>query len=254
MALPTTKTKPKTDFLTARVAIIGPPKIGKSTFASQLGDGVIFAATESGLDYLEVFQTKIDKYEDFANMVTELTTTKHQFKTVVIDTIDKLIEKAENLICQRNKVPFIKDMPYGAGYTATKRMIIADLDKLTAAGLGYSLIGHCKEKEFMTESIKYTAMATSLGKSYEESVLGQVDFIFYCYSDSSKQRKILTKPTKYVQCAGDRSTKLPEKMDMNAQLVIDILKGEIKVEHTQNTLTVTQIKAPSVQADKGKLQ
>lgn len=225
MALPTQKTKPKTDFLTTRTCIVGNPKVGKSTFASNLGPGVIFAATEQGLDFLSVFKKDINTYADFTEMVKELTTTKHNFHTVVVDVIDKLIEKAEAHICTVNKVQFIKDLPYGAGYTAVKRLIVNDLEKITNSGLGLTLITHAKDREFKTESIAWTATATSLSKSYEESILGLCDLILYCYIDSNNQRMIRTKPNKYVMCAGDRSTKLPEKMPMNAELVIETLKG-----------------------------
>ena len=222
--LPTTKTKPKTDFLTTRTCIVGNPKVGKSTFASELGEGVIFAATEQGLDFLSVYKSDINSYADFTKFVQAITTTKHEFHTVVIDVMDKLIEMAEAQICAINKVQFIKDIPYGAGYTATKRLILADLEKISNAGLGLTLLTHAKEKEYKQESISYTAMATSLPKSYEEPILGLCDLILYCYIDASGKRMLRTKPNKYVLCAGDRSTKLPEKMEMNAKLVIETLK------------------------------
>lgn len=222
--LPKQKTQPKNDFLKTITCIVGNPKVGKSTFASQLGDGVIFAATEQGLDFLSVYKYDIKKYTDFQEMVKLLTTEKHEFHTVVIDVVDKLIERAEEHICNINKVQFIKDMAYGAGYTAVKRLIMADLEKIVKHGLGLTLITHAKEKEFKQESISYTAMGTSLSKSYEEQILGLCDMILYCYIDTSGKRMIRTKPNKYVLCAGDRSTKLPEKMEMNAQLVIETLK------------------------------
>lgn len=225
MALPTEKTKQKTDFLTARVAVVGNPKVGKSTFASKLGDGVIFAATESGLDYLEVFSKKIDVYEDFINLIKDLESEKHGFKTVAIDTVDKLIEKAEEYICRKNKVNSIKDIPYGDGYKATKKLVSSDLDRLSDIGMGYTIITHSKDKQYISENIKYTAIGTSMSASYEESILGLVDFIFYCYVDSNKKRMMLTKPTKFVQCAGDRSNILPPKMEMDPDLIITALKN-----------------------------
>lgn len=233
--LPIKKSEVKTDFLRTVTCIVGNPKVGKSTFASQLGDKVLFAATEQGLDFLSVYKCDIKTYADFSKMVNELTTAKHDFHTVVIDVVDKLIELAETQICQANKVQFIKDMAYGAGYTAVKRLIMSDLEKIIKHGLGLTLITHAKEKEFKQESIAYTAMGTSLSKSYEEQILGLCDLILYCYIDTNGKRTIRTKPSKYVLCAGDRSTKLPEKMEMDAKLVIETLKKPIQPTTNQQT-------------------
>jgi hypothetical protein len=223
--LPTTKTTIKKDFLTTRVCLVGNAKVGKSTFASQLGDSVIFAATEDGHNFLEVFKVDIKSWQDFSKMVTDLTTTKHNFKTVCVDVIDKLIDFAEAEICARNKVQFIKDIGFGAGYTATKRLLLGELQKITDNKLGLTIITHAKEREFKQEATSFTAMATSMGRSYEESVLGMMDLILYCYVNSAGKRMARTKPNKYVIACGDRSNKLPEVMELDAKKVIEIING-----------------------------
>lgn len=232
MALPTQKTTIKNDFLTTKVCIVGAPKVGKSTFASQLGDNAVFLATEKGHDFLSIYKVDIENFEQFANAIHDLTATKHNFKTVVIDVMDKLIEICEAEICKRNKVADIKDLAYGAGYSATKKLMMPMLEKIVNANLGLIFITHGKEKEYKQENISWTAMGTSIPKSYEEQILGMCDLILYAYIDSTNKRMIRTKPNKYISCAGDRSTRLPEKMEMDAQLVQKYLnpKNEIKQE------------------------
>jgi hypothetical protein len=228
--LPTKKTEIKSDATTSTIAIVGNPKVGKTTFASQLDENVIFAATESGHDYLSLYKVDIKTFEDFEKMIASLATDKHQFKSVAIDTIDNLIEMAERQICEKNKVQFIKDIPFGAGYTATKKLVTTSLVKIQSLGLGVIIITHAKEKEYKQENISYTAMGTSISKSYESAILGFCDFILYCYIDNQNKRMVRTKPSKYVLCAGDRSTKLPEKIEMDAKQILQIIKNPIIIK------------------------
>lgn len=226
MQLPNTKSTVKSNFLNAKTLIVGAGKTGKSTFASQLGENVLFLATEQGLDYLEVFKIDIKTYKDFQDAIQVLTTTKHSYKTICIDILDKLIEMAENEVCARNKVPAIKDMAYGSGQVATKKLIFTDLDKLNNAGFGIIMICHQREKEFKTEAISWTAMGTSLSKSYDDAFLGFVDLILYVYANSSGKRMLRTKPNKYCMAAGDRSNKLPEVMELDAKKVLEIFNQQ----------------------------
>lgn len=224
--LPTTKTALKTDFLKARVCIVGSPKTGKSTFASQLGENVLFLATESGLDFLSVYKTDINQWTDFENAVKELKLGKHKFTTVVIDVMDNLIEMCEAEICKRNKVEYLKDIAFGAGWTASKRMLKHYMEEITDMGLGLTTITHTKNKEVKQEVISWTALGTSMSASYEEMILGMTDLILHVYINQAGQRMIRTKPTKFIQCAGDRSGKLPETMPLDAKLVIETLKKQ----------------------------
>lgn len=223
--LPTEKTVPKNDFLRTKVCIAGAPKTGKSTFASQLGDTVLFLATERGHDFLSVFKVDINEWNDFEKAISELKTAKHSFTTVVIDVVDNLIEMCEAEICKRNKVQFLKDIPFGGGWTASKSLLKSKMIEIQNMNLGITLVTHTKDKEVKQEVVTWTAVGTSIPKSYEESLLGLCDLILYAYVNQANQRVIRTKPTKFIQCAGDRSNKLPEVMPLDAKLVIDTLKG-----------------------------
>lgn len=223
MALATAKSTIKKDYSNLNVCIVGAPKTGKSTFASQLGDNVYIAAFEPGYHFLEVFKSDIGKWQDFENMVTALHTEKHTYKHLVIDTIDIMYGYAEDEICKRNKVDKITDLPYGSGFKATKKLIMNELDRVNKLGMGITFISHVKEKEYIKDNIKWTGIGTSMSASVEEQILGLCDLILFCYIDKDGTRKIRTKPTKFVQCAGDRSNKLPELMPMNPKAVMESL-------------------------------
>lgn len=224
MAIATVKSSVTNDYKALNVCIVGNAKVGKSTFASQLGDNVYFAATEAGHKFLSVYKSDIYKWDDFANLVTELTTTKHEFKTLVIDVVDYLVEMAEAEICIRNKVKAISDVPMGGGYSATRKLLMYEFTKLNAYGIGITFITHAKEKEYKSDSISWTAMGTSLSDTTEKKLLGFCDVILYAYVDKDKKHKVRTKPTKNIMCAGDRSGKLAEIMDLDAKQIMEALK------------------------------
>lgn len=223
------KSKIKTDYTALNVCIVGAPKCGKSTFASQLGEGVYFAATEPGHHFLEVFKSDINCWKDFEVLVNALTTEKHDFKHLVIDVVDKLHGYAQDEICSRNKVKEIADIPFGGGYTASKRLLMNDLERINRAGIGLTFITHPKDKEVKKDNITWTAVGTSLANSIENQILGMCDLILFAYMDKENKRMIRTKPTRYVQCAGDRSNLLPEHMPLDPKLVMEYLNGTKKV-------------------------
>lgn len=273
--LSTKKTTKKSDFLTTRVLITGEPKTGKSTFASELGEGVYFLATEKGHEYLEVYKSEINNITDFHNAVEELISTKdkHNHRTIVVDVLDKLIKHAEEEICKRNAITkkvgneTVLELPpinnvgggFGEGQKASMKLVMPYLDKLYDAGFGVTLICHPKEKEYKKELMSWTAMGLNMGASYEKQFTGWVDLMLYTYINQADQMMIRTKPNKYVIVAGDRSGKLPETMRLNAKDVMAVMSGPLvpveqpKSSPQQPTSGVKNF-APQTQAEatKGK--
>jgi hypothetical protein len=239
MALATKKTTIKDNFLTTRTMITGLPKTGKSTFASELGEGVYFLATEKGHEYLEVYKSDINHIKDFHNAVDELIATKdsHQFRTIVVDVLDKLMKLAEEEICTRNAIPkkvgneTVMEVPsinnigggFGEGQKAAMKLVMPYLDKLYSAGFGVTLICHPKEKEYKKELMSWTAMGLNMGMSYEKVFTAWVDLMLFAFINQNGERMLRTKPNKYVECAGDRSKKLPETMPLDAKAVMAVM-------------------------------
>lgn len=226
MALAKEPSKITTDYKSLNVAIVSAPKVGKTTLASKLGEGVYFAATEKGHDFVSIMKSDIHVWSDFTSLVKDLAAEKHNYKHLVIDTMDNLYQMVSDYVCEINKVKSISDIPYGGGYTAAKKMLVKELTYINTIGLGITFITHEKMVEVKKDSITWTAMRTSLSQSIEETILGMCDLILFCHFDKSNQRVMRTKPNKHIQCAGDRSGKLPEIMPMDAELIFKHLKGE----------------------------
>jgi len=84
----------------ARLFLYGPPGIGKSTFASE-SETPVFVTTEDGVDNLPVDQfPKAADYDTLIENVKQVATGDHDYKTIVIDTINGAAELCAQKICQ----------------------------------------------------------------------------------------------------------------------------------------------------------
>jgi hypothetical protein len=104
-----------------RVIIYGPSGIGKTTFAAS-SEKPIFILTEDGLGDIEVPHFPLAKsYEEVMEALTSLLNEDHDFKTLVIDSIDWLEPLVWEATCKRCGKSSIEDIGggYGKGYIET---------------------------------------------------------------------------------------------------------------------------------------
>lgn len=149
MAFNLTSIRRNTALAAPRVLVYGVEGIGKSTFAAG-APSPVFIQTEDGLGALQVDHFPIaTRVSDVLDAIGSLFSDDHEFKTVVIDSLDWL----ETLIWRDIEAKYdAKDLAYGKG-----AMIAADkwreiLDGLTALrnerGMAVVLIAHTEIKRF----------------------------------------------------------------------------------------------------------
>ncbi|KKN71065.1 hypothetical protein LCGC14_0424820 [marine sediment metagenome] len=138
-----------------RILIHGNEGIGKSTFFSK-APKPLFIQTEDGLDELKV--AKLPKegtaksYAYVMEVITELYTQKHDFKTIVIDSADWLEALTWKHVAEENGKDNIEAFGYGKGYVFAADAFRKILEGLNALRLSRSMVvgmtAHSQVKRF----------------------------------------------------------------------------------------------------------
>lgn len=135
-----------------RMVLYGEHKIGKSSFAAA-SIKPIFIQIEDGLDSLGVdaFE-KADTYEAVIDQLRYIYKEAHDFKTLVIDSLDWLERLIWERICKENNVKQIGDVPYGGGYKLAQnywREVVGILDLINQKRqMMILLLAHSKISKF----------------------------------------------------------------------------------------------------------
>ncbi len=242
--LPKEKTKPKTDLKDLTILIYGPGKIGKSTWASH-ADGALFLATEPGLNALEVYQSPISNWEEMLVACSEVAAGDHNFKTIIIDTIDNAYRMCADYICKKNRVEHETDLAYGKGSALVNNEFNRVLTKLAFLPYGLFLISHSTEKEIETRTGKFTKTTPTLPDKARKIVLGMADMILFCDVEQSLdennkpiiRRVMRTKPNPNYE-AGDKFDILPEVIPLDYhEFLRNFNKFKEKIAKEENTKT-----------------
>lgn len=178
-----------------RVMIYGEPKVGKSYFGAQIPNHV-FLNLENGLEHI-AGATKLPYTDDYMvvkQMLNELETGQHNFKTLVVDSADvleNLIKKWVVGLQNNSNIRDIADIAYGRGYPlllTETRKLIEQFERLrTKRGMNLVFICHSEVKKMQPPvGNEYTYIAPSLyakttqGDSTLKIYSDYVDIIGYC--------------------------------------------------------------------------
>ncbi len=137
-----------------RILLYGPPKTGKTTFASQI-PGAIILDVEGGSGYQSVARITKDQlatYGDFLEALGALATQEHNFSTVVIDTVDWLEQLIFAQVAAEAKVDAIEDIGYGKGYGTAYNLWKQTLETLdwlrVNKGMAVLMIAHSQIRKY----------------------------------------------------------------------------------------------------------
>lgn len=168
-----------------RVLLFGVEGVGKSTFAAN-APAPIFLAAEDGTAQLDVARFPEPKtWADVFDALDELIVGEHQFRTVVIDTLDWLEPLCWAHVVERGgpKIKSIEDFGYGKGYAAALdewRRFLARLEQLRVKrGMHVIFLAHSWIKPFKNPEdedydrfeLKIHTKASGLLKEWADAVL-----------------------------------------------------------------------------------
>jgi hypothetical protein len=230
--LPTTKTNPVISLDRMTTLVYGQPKIGKSTLCSEF-PGAIFLATEPGLNALSTYQVDVTSWKVLLDAAVELASGKHQFETIIIDTIDNAYKMCSDYICEQNKIKHESDLGFGKGWKMVENEFHRVLTKLAKLPYGLVMVSHSKIVEVENNVAKYNKIVPSLPDKARAIALGLADLILYADIEYSKlpdgerleSRVLRTKPTKFFE-AGDRTGMLPDSLSLSYNALSNAMKGQ----------------------------
>ncbi len=153
-----------------RVLLYGVEGIGKSTFGSE-APKPIFVQTEDGLDEIDCDRFPLSEtFDDVVAALKSLREEKHDYESVVIDSLDWLERLVWDKLCEQYAVETIEkvDGGYARGYMhalSLWREVLDHLNVLRAAGMVIVLIAHSKVERFEDpESSPYDRYSPRLHK------------------------------------------------------------------------------------------
>jgi hypothetical protein len=221
IVLPTEASKPVTELGKQSILLYANPKLGKSTFASK-APGALFFECEPGLNHLEVFKVPTYSWEAFLEACKLVAKGDHNFKTIVIDTVDNAFKMCSDYVCAKHGIEYEGDMGHGKGWALVKNEWHRVLTRLASLPYGLILISHAIDKTIETRTGEYTKTTPSLPDRARNVVLGLVDIILFGDSVAKKdtagnvtiERVVRTKPHPTYE-AGDRTGRLPELLPLD---------------------------------------
>ncbi len=132
-----------------RVVVVGPDGVGKTRFAAS-APNVIMMPAEQGAATLDVdLLPQPTCYTDVMNMLAELSKGGHKYKTLAIDTIDRVEPLVWDAVCEGTKHNHIESWGYGKGYSFADPLWIdffRALDVLMEQGMTIIVLCHSEEK------------------------------------------------------------------------------------------------------------
>ena len=166
-----------------RIIIYGPAGIGKTTFASQ-APNPIFILTEDGLGDIEVDKFPLaTSFAEVLEALEVLGSENHEFKTVVIDSLDWLEPLVWEATCKRLNVPSIETPGYGKGYVESSTewreffkyvTALRDYKNMTVIMLAHGSISRVEDPTsvaYDTHTLKLHKRASAIAEEYSD-ILG----------------------------------------------------------------------------------
>lgn len=185
-----------------RILIYGPQKIGKSSFGA-LADRPVFIQTEDGLDAINVDAFPLSRsFKEVMDNLQSLATTEHDFKTVVIDSLDWMEPLVHEQVCKEHNVKNIEEVlkGYGKGYVQALNVFREYLDILNylrdEKGMTVIQIAHSQIKKFENpETDVYDRFEIKLHKAASALVMEHSDIILFAnyFVGVKKEEKSMSK-------------------------------------------------------------
>ena len=167
--------------LQMKIWIYGEPTIGKTIFANKFPDA-LFLNTDGNVKYIDSPVIPIipsdgkDAWEVFVETVNELVTSKHTYKTIVVDLLEDAFQYCRQYYAKKLKIDHEADLGYGKGYDIIRNAFLIVIRTLVNSGLNVILISHEKAVTIKDRiGRELTRFQPALSESVAGKISGMVD-------------------------------------------------------------------------------
>lgn len=172
-------------YMPRRTMVYGPPGIGKSSFGAA-SRRAIFIPTEDGLDDIDCDSFPVcGSLGDVFGRIGDLVGGRHDFGTVVVDTLDWLERLIWADVCHAKQVSNIEDIGYGKGFgfaLSPWQQVLDGFDALRVErGMEVILLAHAKtEKYDNPQTNSYDRFVPRLHKTAAHLVVEWCNEVLFC--------------------------------------------------------------------------
>lgn len=167
-----------------RILIYGVHKIGKSSFGS-MAEKPVFIQTEDGLQAIDVPAFPLAKtYPEVMGYLGELAEKEHDFKTLVVDSLDWLEPLIHKQVAKENGKKSIEEIGYGKGYFMALDLWREYIDAINylrdERNMTIVQIAHAEIKRFENpETDAYDRYQIKMHKAASDLVMEHSDIILF---------------------------------------------------------------------------
>lgn len=206
--------------------IYGVDGVGKTSLAAEWPGPILYLPTEGERPPSDVELTTpgtVDNFHGLLDIFGELLDSEHDFRTVIVDSLDGLEPLVWGATCQRLGIASIEEAGYGKGYIEADtewKDFLGGVSALSRAGIYVVQLAHPEIVRFDSPTTDpYSRYTIKLHKRSNALVREQADIVaFMNYRVSLKEKEVgFNKKVSHAEGGNERLVHFNEKAGFSAK-------------------------------------
>lgn len=224
------------DLTSYTIYMYGPGGVGKTTFACEIPNSILFAF-EHGYGSLNVeMPVDITSWADVRGILRQLDDPeiKEKYHVIIFDTVDKAAALCEKYVCNQLGIENIGDGGWTVnGWSKVKKEWESVLNTIQMKGYTLFFISHAKEKVIKRkDGTDYNQITPACPNTYNEIVRNLVDIEAYATVANGIRTLIIRDPDDFIECKS-RIKYIPARVDFSFNALETAIKTAIDKEEQE---------------------